>query len=174
MHIFRCKKTKMLFSLQEVNQKQEGVNIKQENQVKRENPLDMSGVIEEGELIDCFEEKEKCLSSGNINQEEAIKFDMNTEQKEKPQKKNEKSHRGQIPKKDEEQQEKKKQDRVQNANEHNFDIVDLRRGDILGNDEQKIYQHSGMSIKSVWTCRICGRSARGHLNHTCMYCFSPL
>ena len=29
-------------------------------------------------------------------------------------------------------------------------------------------------IKSVWTCRLCGRSARGHLNHTCLYCFSPL
>ena len=29
-------------------------------------------------------------------------------------------------------------------------------------------------IKSVWTCRFCGRSARGHLNHTCLYCFSPL
>ena len=29
-------------------------------------------------------------------------------------------------------------------------------------------------IKSVWTCRFCGRSARGHLNQTCLYCFSPL
>ena len=174
MHIFRCKKTKMVLSLQEVNQKQEDITIKQENEVKRESPIKVSGDIEEGELIDCFEEREKGLTSENINPKETIKCDINKEQKQKHQEKNEKRLKEHITIKDREQKEKKKQDRGQESLEHNFDIEDVRRGNILNSDEQKTYNISRVLMNSVWTCRICGRSARGHLNHTCMYCFSPL
>ena len=41
-------------------------------------------------------------------------------------------------------------------------------------DEDKSCSDPLAEIKHVWTCRFCGRSARGHLNNTCLYCFSPL
>ena len=56
--------------------------------------------------------------------------------------------------------------------EHGF-VSEDREGDIIL-DQEKISRDPLEEIKSVWTCKFCGRSARGHLNHTCLYCFSPL
>ena len=168
MHTFLCKKTNNLFNLQDDNQKQEDLNIKQ---VNRENFIEMSDFLEEGELVDLFEAKGIVPNSENTDQKEVMKWDTNTEQEQ--QENDQESQRELITKKDKEQQEEIKPDRGKEYIAHTFCKIDIG-GNIFDKNGQKIYQHSQVSIKSVWTCNICGRSARGHLNHTCLYCFSPL
>ena len=119
-----------------------------------------------------FEEKEIFPNLENIDQEEAMKWDMSTEQEQ--QEKDEQSQRDQIPKVDKDQKEEKKQDRGKEDIELDFGNKDVRGGNIFDKNVEKLYHNSEVTIKSVWTCRICGMSARGHLNHTCIYCFSPL
>ena len=125
------------------------MNVKQEEDVKSEKKVNMH--VEECYLEDELEEGGQHKKKEDKNCEnvfENIGFEEDVEKQEENNKK---------PGPD--------------IMEHDLVSEGMKETNIIGG--HKSSRDLSQEIKSVWTCGFCGRSARGHLNHTCLYCFSP-
>ena len=169
MHMFRCKKIKKnLIKSRELKE----VNGTQEEDVKRENEVDRD--VEKCYLGDEVNDgKQKDLKECKKVSENIVwKEDVNEQHKKKVE------HQKDVQKIQQIYSKEKQKENYQEQEQDNMDLefvcesTEPEERSIL--DEDKTSSAPLPETKSVWTCRVCGRSARGHLKHTCLYCFSPL
>ena len=118
----------------------------------------------------CFQKKKEAKNSEKVGENMGWKEDVNAEQNkefiyDKKMQKIQRQYRNEKMKANDQEQ-------GPDNMEHEFVSEDREERSIL--DEDKSSNDPLEELKSVWTCRFCGRSARGHLNHTCLYCLSPL
>ena len=163
MHMFRCKKINKVLKLPEVNLKQEEWVEGQKESYKHVDEHYPRDELEEGEQ----RKKKEAKKSEKVGENMEWKEDVNAQKNKELKYDNNLEKIQQLCRNVKENVQEQGPDNIK----HEFVSEDREERSI--SDEDKSCRDPLEELKSVWTCRVCGRSARGHLNHTCLYCFSP-